>query len=61
MWRTIASIIAGLVAWGVVVTLLNFGLLYIPSARAAKTLPHPRIAARSSSRTLAGYLCTTTS
>jgi hypothetical protein len=26
MWRTIASIVAGLVAWVVVVTLLNFGL-----------------------------------
>ena len=26
MWRTIASIFAGLVAWAVVVTLLNFGL-----------------------------------
>jgi hypothetical protein len=26
MWRTIASIVAGLVVWGVVVTLLNFGL-----------------------------------
>ena len=26
MWRTVLSIVAGLVAWGVVVTLLNFGL-----------------------------------
>jgi hypothetical protein len=26
MWRTIASIVAGLVAWAVIVTLLNFGL-----------------------------------
>ena len=26
MWRTIASILGGLVAWAVVVTLLNFGL-----------------------------------
>jgi len=26
MWRTIASIVAGLAAWAVVVTLLNFGL-----------------------------------
>jgi len=26
MWRTLLSIVAGLVAWGVVVTLLNFGL-----------------------------------
>ena len=26
MWRTLSSIVAGLVAWGVVVTLLNFGL-----------------------------------
>jgi hypothetical protein len=26
MWRTIGSIIAGLVAWAVIVTVLNFGL-----------------------------------
>jgi hypothetical protein len=26
MWRTLLSIVAGLVAWGIVVTLLNFGL-----------------------------------
>ena len=26
MWRTILSIVAGLVAWGLVATLLNFGL-----------------------------------
>jgi len=26
MWRTLASIVAGLVTWAVVVTLLNFGL-----------------------------------
>ena len=26
MWRTVAAIVAGLVAWAVVVTLLNFGL-----------------------------------
>lgn len=26
MWRTIASVVAGLVTWAVVVTLLNFGL-----------------------------------
>ena len=26
MWRTIASIFAGLIAWAVVVTLINFGL-----------------------------------
>jgi hypothetical protein len=26
MWRVIASVVAGLVAWAVVVTLLNFGL-----------------------------------
>jgi hypothetical protein len=31
MWRTIAGIIAGLVAWGVVVTILNLGLrLWLP-------------------------------
>jgi hypothetical protein len=26
MWRTIASVVAGLIAWAIVVTLLNFGL-----------------------------------
>ena len=26
MWRTVASIVAGLVGWAVIVTLLNFGL-----------------------------------
>ncbi len=26
MWRTVASVVAGLVTWAVVVTLLNFGL-----------------------------------
>jgi len=26
MWRTVGSIIAGLVAWAVIVTILNFGL-----------------------------------
>jgi hypothetical protein len=37
MWRTVSSIIAGLVAWGVVVTLLNFGLRgAIPGYHAAE-------------------------
>jgi hypothetical protein len=37
MWRTIASIIGGLVAWAVVVTLLNFGLrAAIPDYHAAE-------------------------
>jgi hypothetical protein len=37
MWRTIASIICGLVAWGVVVTVLNFGLrAAIPGYHAAE-------------------------
>lgn len=37
MWRTIASIFAGLVAWAVVVTLLNFGLrAAIPGYHAAE-------------------------
>ena len=37
MWRTIASIVAGLVAWAVVVTLLNFGLrAAIPDYHAAE-------------------------
>jgi hypothetical protein len=37
MWRTVSSIIAGLVAWGVVVTLLNFGLrAAIPGYHAAE-------------------------
>lgn len=31
MWRTILSIVAGLVVWGLVATLLNFGLrLWLP-------------------------------
>jgi hypothetical protein len=37
MWRTIASIICGLVAWGVVVTVLNLGLrAAIPDYHAAE-------------------------
>jgi hypothetical protein len=37
MWRTIASIICGLVAWAVVVTILNFGLrAAIPGYHAAE-------------------------
>jgi hypothetical protein len=37
MWRTLASIIAGLVAWGVIVTILNFGLrASIPGYHAAE-------------------------
>jgi hypothetical protein len=37
MWRTIASIIAGLVAWGVIVTVLNFGLrAMLPGYHAAE-------------------------
>lgn len=37
MWRTIGSIVAGLVAWAVVVTLLNFGLrAAIPDYHAAE-------------------------
>src|SRR3954449_10207534 len=37
MWRTIASIIAGLVAWGVVVTLLNVALrAMLPGYHAAE-------------------------
>jgi hypothetical protein len=37
MWRTIASIVAGLVAWAVVVTILNFGLrAAVPSYHAAE-------------------------
>jgi hypothetical protein len=37
MWRTIGSIVAGLVAWAVVVTLLNFGLrAAIPGYHAAE-------------------------
>src|SRR5690242_16320382 len=38
MWRTVASIVAGLVAWAFVVTLLNFGLrAAIPGYHAAET------------------------
>jgi hypothetical protein len=37
MWRTVGSIVAGLVAWAVVVTLLNFGLRSaIPGYHAAE-------------------------
>jgi hypothetical protein len=37
MWRTIGSIIAGLVAWVVIVTLLNFGLrAMLPGYHAAE-------------------------
>lgn len=37
MWRTIGSVVAGLVAWVVVVTLLNFGLrAAIPGYHAAE-------------------------
>src|SRR5436190_21124324 len=38
MWRTIFSIVAGLAAWAVVVTLINFGLrAAIPGYDAAET------------------------
>ena len=37
MWRTVGSIVAGLVAWAVVVTLINFGLrATIPGYHAAE-------------------------
>jgi hypothetical protein len=37
MWRTLLSIVVGLVAWGIVVTLLNFGLrAAIPGYHAAE-------------------------
>ncbi|HVU31688.1 MAG TPA: hypothetical protein VHE36_14955 [Sphingomicrobium sp.] len=37
MWRTIAAIVAGLVGWALVVTILNFGLrLTIPGYHAAE-------------------------
>ena len=37
MWRTVASVVGGLVAWAVVVTLLNFGLrAAIPGYHAAE-------------------------
>lgn len=38
MWRTIASIICGLVAWAIVATILNFGLrAALPDYHAAET------------------------
>jgi len=38
MWRTIASIIAGLIAWALVVTLINFGLrAALPGYHAAES------------------------
>ena len=37
MWRTVGSIVAGLIAWAIVVTLLNFGLrAVIPNYHAAE-------------------------
>ncbi|MEO8455686.1 MAG: hypothetical protein ABI454_11035 [Sphingomicrobium sp.] len=37
MWRVLLSIVAGLVAWGVIVTLLNFGLrAMLPGYHAAE-------------------------
>ena len=37
MWRTVASVIGGLVAWALIVTLLNFGLrLWLPGYAAAE-------------------------
>jgi len=37
MWRTLASIVAGLLAWAVIVTILNFGLrAAIPGYHAAE-------------------------
>lgn len=37
MWRTIGSVVAGLVTWAVVVTILNFGLrIAIPGYHAAE-------------------------
>ena len=37
MWRTIGSVVAGLVAWAVIVTVLNFGLrAAIPGYHAAE-------------------------
>ena len=39
MWRMIASVVAGLVAWAVIVTLLNFGLrAAIPGYHAAEAI-----------------------
>jgi hypothetical protein len=38
MWRTIAGVVAGLVAWAVIATLLNFGLrAAIPGYHAAES------------------------
>ncbi len=38
MWRTVLSVVAGLIVWAVVVTLLNFGLRAgIPGYHAAET------------------------
>jgi hypothetical protein len=37
MWRTVSSVVVGLLVWGLVVTLLNFGLrAAIPDYRAAE-------------------------
>ena len=41
MWRTISSIIAGLVAWTVIATILNFGLrAALPGYHAAESTLH---------------------
>lgn len=38
MWRTIGAIVAGLIAWAMIITLLNFGLrAAIPGYHAAET------------------------
>lgn len=41
MWRIIGAIVAGLIAWAVIVTLLNFGLrAAIPGYHAAEPVMH---------------------
>ena len=58
MWRTVASVVVGLVAWALIVTLLNFGLrLWLPgyaAAEPAMTFTLPMKIARLSEALLAG-------
>src|SRR5438477_6703268 len=58
MWRTIASIIAGLVAWGVIATLLNFGLrLWLPGYVEAEPVLAFTLVMKIARLSLAGISC----
>ena len=58
MWRTISSIIAGLVAWTVVATLLNFGLrAVLPGYHAAESSLQFTMAMKAGRLSLAALSC----